>query len=240
MYPSGSPASTQISHEDRLAFFRRVPLLRGLDDAALDMLAEKSLPYRHRAGSMIFRMGDASHRIYFVFSGRVAEYVCYGASEHIIVKLRKQFDYIGEMGALLEQPYPNIAMAHTEVLLLGVPKQVFLSVSHRFPSILMYIIRELTDRLIASSQKMVSYMNLDAEGKLAFTLLKLIGGAEGDAAGINITQAVLASATGIVRQTVARILGDWRKQGWISTLRGQIVVEDMNALLDIISASELR
>ncbi len=232
--------NVSLSHDAVISFYRRIPLLHGIRDDDLELLAQKTRPYCYDQGETIFRMGDPPNRIYFVYEGVVAELVSYGISEEIIIRHRKPYDYIGEMGVLLERSYPNTAMAGSALTLLGIPRQTFCPIARNNPDILLHVIGQLSDRLQSSSQKRASDLSLDARGRLASTLLQLTAHAEGREISIAITQAQLATAAGTVRQTVARILGEWRRAGYLSTQRGRIVVEDLNALLDIVSEEASR
>ncbi|HEX9018772.1 MAG TPA: helix-turn-helix domain-containing protein, partial [Anaerolineaceae bacterium] len=47
---------------------------------------------------------------------------------------------------------------------------------------------------------------------------------------ITISQEELAQRSGLIRQTVAKTLGQWRRKGWLLTGRGHIVLLNQNAL----------
>lgn len=103
------------------------------------------------------------------------------------------------------------------------------------------VIRELAERLANSAQNHVNAMYLDAPGRLAFTLLNLTTGDGGSRRlEIRVTQSALAASAGMARQTAAKILGEWRKEGWISTDRGKLLLLDIDPILEIITNSEMR
>ena len=87
---------------------------------------------------------------------------------------------------------------------------------------------------------MVNAMYLDAPGRLASTVVNLTTSTQNKSMKVRITQSSLAAASGMARQTAAKILGDWRKEGIISTERGRFCVLDFNRLLDIILESEIK
>ena len=86
---------------------------------------------------------------------------------------------------------------------------------------------------------MVNAMYLDAPGRLASTIVNLTTNSKQKSMNIRITQSALAFSSGMARQTAAKILSDWRKEGIISTERGKLSVLDFNKLLDIILNSEI-
>jgi CRP-like cAMP-binding protein len=56
---------------------------------------------------------------------------------------------------------------------------------------------------------------------------------EKDAGYITISQDELAHRTGLIRQTVAKTLGKWRRQGLLLTGRGRIVLLDYKTLKEL-------
>lgn len=221
-------------------FFRRTPLLKEVARADIEGLMRDCTVWAISKGSVIFRPGEPSNWMYFIYSGFVVEFVGYGSSVDIIVKTRRPYDYIGEMGMLIDQPYPNTAVAMENLVLVALPRRIFLDLTWKHPAVSRHIIGQLIERLNNSARKMINTMYLDAPGRLAFTVVSISGDMAGHRDKISITQTDLAASAGIARQTVAKILGDWRREGWISTVRGQIAVRDLDALLDIIVSSELR
>jgi len=92
---------------------------------------------------------------------------------------------------------------------------------------------ESTSRLMYNSNERESALAfLDAPARLARILCKLDH--ESSAQGyVTISQEELARYTGLTRQTVAKILGRWRRLGWILTGRGRIVVLNKPELVKI-------
>jgi CRP-like cAMP-binding protein len=87
----------------------------------------------------------------------------------------------------------------------------------------------LAQRLRSSAERESALAFEDAPARLASTLLKL--DYENRALGyMTISQEELAQHIGITRQTAAKILGKWRRAGWIITGRGKIVALDRAAL----------
>ena len=167
------------------------------------------------------------------------ESVYYGASVDVLVKVRSTGEYFGEMGILSNKTYPNTAIALEDTYLVSISRSQFLDTIWNNASVCKVIILELIERLTNSAQNMVNSMYLDASGRLAFTLVNLTTNSSQKCMNIRVTQSALAASSGMARQTAAKILGDWRKQGIISTERGRLCVLDLDALLDIILNSEI-
>lgn len=229
-----------VSDETMVRFLKETPLLESLSINIIKAVIPNCKVRYFSKGSIVFRPNDPSSFMYFVYSGHIVEFVGYGSSVDIIVKARRAYDYIGEMGMLANESYANTAVAMENLTLIAVPKEVFIKLTWDNPEVSHYIIKQLILRLTGSARKMISTMYLDAQGRLAFTIVALTDDVAGNRHEISVTQSDIAASTGIARQTVAKILGEWRKEGWISTQRGKISVDDLDALLDIIISSELK
>lgn len=232
------------AHDDSdvLNFLKEIPLLKKVPK---DMFANISLSGKvkhYKKGNIIYRKGDPSNWIYFVYSGHVAEFVGYKSSVEIIVKTRKKFDYIGEMGVLVDEPYPNTAIAIEKLTLIAFSKEEFLELMLITPSIMQYINKELIDRLVSSCKNTINAMYLDASGRLAFAIVNLAT----DKAGytndtiIYVTHNELASTAGMARQTASVLIEEWRQKGILETQRGKIKIKDIYKLMDVIIDSELK
>jgi len=232
----------KLKNEEIAVFIAKTPIFEGVELKNLKRAAENSQVHHFRKGSIIFQKGEPSNWMYIIRKGSIAEFVRYGSSVDIIVKTRKACDYIGEMGMLIDEPYTCTAVAMENSTLYSFSKEKFLELAWSTPKILQHIISQLIDRLNNSCEKFVNAMHLDAEGRLAFTIIQLANDkdTEGDNIKINVTQDELAASSGMARQTVASILGQWRKQGWILTSRGSISVKNRDALMDVIVDSELK
>jgi CRP-like cAMP-binding protein len=73
---------------------------------------------------------------------------------------------------------------------------------------------------------------LDAQARLARLLLELEE-QEQHKGYVTISQDELAHRTGLIRQTVAKALGKWRRAGWLITGRGHILILNRKALEDL-------
>lgn len=196
--------------------------------------------YVHKPkGSVIYRKDDLANQLYLIQSGYVMESVYYGSSLDVMIKVREPGEYIGEMGILSEKPYPNTSFALEDTWLIAIPRTCFLDLVWNNVKVCRVIIRQLIERLTNSSRNMVHSMYLDAPGRLAFTLLNLTANTNQKSMQVRVTQGALAASSGMARQTAAKILGQWRTSGWISTERGRISVQDFEALSEIILNSEI-
>ncbi len=93
------------------------------------------------------------------------------------------------------------------------------------------LLEETANRLYQSTAREAALAFLDAPARLARTLT-LLDRQYQEPGYITISQEALARRTGLTRQTVAKILGRWRRAGWLLTGRGRIVLLDLKALAE--------
>lgn len=220
------------------AILQETAIFHGVPREQLEQAAEYCRLSRVKRGSSVFRKGEAANNLYILQKGLVMEQVYYRESVDVIVTVKSPGSFLGETALMTDTNYLNTALALEDVVLVSMPKSVFLDLAWKHPGVCQVVIRELVKRLTNSAENMVHSMYLDAPGRLAFTVLNLTTAAN-RTMDLRVTQSALAATAGMARQTAAKILGDWRAEGWISTDRGRVSVLDMDRLVDIIMKSEL-
>lgn len=220
------------------AILQETEIFRNVPGEQLEQAAEYCRLSRVKRGSSVFRKGEAANHLYILQKGLVMEQVYYRESVDVIVTVKSPGSFLGETALMTDTNYLNTALALEDVVLVSMPKSVFLDLAWNHPAVCQVVIRELVKRLTNSAENMVHSMYLDAPGRLAFTVLNLTTAAN-RTMDLRVTQSALAATAGMARQTAAKILGDWRAEGWISTDRGRVSVLDMDRLVDIIMKSEL-
>ncbi|MFM1651640.1 Crp/Fnr family transcriptional regulator [Brevibacillus sp. B_LB10_24] len=211
------------------AFLKRVPLLDGIDDSSLAVLAANCRIKHVPKDNIIFSQGDPADAVYIVRSGSVAEYFSGSNDLEIVVKKRCEGDYFGEMGMLIEEPHLVTAIASQPSSLVTIPRDQFLLLLRSELGLMQYLLKTLVQRLKISGERLVALTLMDANTYLAYRILSLEQ-EEGGRGSLSVSQEYLAQRCGLARQTVARILGEWRRAGWIITQRGKIEIIDRTAL----------
>jgi CRP/FNR family cyclic AMP-dependent transcriptional regulator len=114
-----------------------------------------------------------------------------------------------------------------EVLLM--PSSAFREALQREPSLAARLLEITARRLQNSSKREEALAFHDAQQRLAQQLLhadQLVR----EVGYITLSQDELATRVGLTRQTVAAILGRWRRNGWLLTGRGHIVLLNRDEL----------
>ncbi|MGL4736522.1 MAG: Crp/Fnr family transcriptional regulator [Cellulosilyticaceae bacterium] len=221
-------------------FVRQVPLFSTLQEPLFEMLVDRARFHSIPKGGVICKKGNPSLAMYIIHTGSVGEFIEADNGVETIMKIRHPEDYFGELGMLSDELYITTTVALQRTGVVEIPKAVFMQVVQQDVSVNQYIIRVLIERLRRSAMWQMNFLYLDAPGKLAYTLIKLGGEQVHTERAIHITQDELASSCGLARQTVAKILGEWRRSGWIHTDRGKLILINKEALLEMITNSAPR
>src|SRR4030095_4246550 len=99
------PASSSLEREKpqvagQYALLRGVPLFTALDDAAVDELFGYLHPMELKAGSSLFRVGDAGDAMYIIERGHVRITVTDADGREVILASLGHGDFFGEMSML--------------------------------------------------------------------------------------------------------------------------------------------
>src|SRR5215471_1185647 len=99
------PAGSSLVREKpraagQYALLRRVPLFAALDDTNVDELCGYLHPVELKAGSNLFRVGDAGDAMYIIESGRVRITVTDADGREVILASLGHGDFFGEMAML--------------------------------------------------------------------------------------------------------------------------------------------
>jgi len=208
---------------------RSVPLFSSLDDQVLDRLASTCRLRRLTKGQVLFSQGDPADAFYVVCSGCIYLLLDSPNGRELVINEMRTGDGFGELGLITNQPRSTTAAAREATVVLVIPRRDFLAVLETQPGLARSLLQTTADRLASSSEREGALAFLDAPSRLAKILLKLDRQASAEGF-ITISQEELARRVGLARQTVATLLGKWRRSGWIVTGRGKIVLLNRPAL----------
>jgi CRP-like cAMP-binding protein len=223
--------------ETILQFLHNHPLFDGLSQSNLEELARAS-SYKHvPKGSFLFFQFDPATAFYLVRQGAIAIQLDNLDGRELIINEMRAGDCFGELGLLTEQTHSTGAGAMVDSVILAIPRSTFLSVLKREPVLALRLLEITAQRLQDSSRREEALAFHDAQQRLARLLLALDAAAS-DKGYLSLSQEELAQRAGLTRQTVAAILGRWRRSGWLLTGRGHIVLLNRRELNQLIPSQD--
>ena len=215
---------------DLLPIFRQSPLLSALDEPSLQSLAQSAHLRRLRPGERLFNQGDRGEAVYIVCAGRLAVVLDTPDGRELVINELRTGDFCGELALLDGQTHTASAVGRAPGYVAAIPSARFLALLDSQPRLMRRLLEILVERLRASTERESALAFLTAPARLARLMLhELEPGAPGVPL-VAVSQDDLALRVGVTRQTVAKILGGWRRAGWIITGRGRIMLVDLSAL----------
>lgn len=218
----------------KLKFLGTVKAFFNLSEASLLILARASRFENFSKGEIIFFQSDPSESAYAVKNGRISIVLNSPDGREMVINEMHGGDLFGELGILTKKTRSTSAIAKSNSELLIIPHQIFMEAIDSEPQLARTLL-ELTANLLQVSGKRESALAfMDAQARLARLLLELEE-EEQDKGYVTVSQEELAHRTGLIRQTVAKALGKWRRAGWLITGRGRILIlnrKELEALED--------
>jgi CRP/FNR family transcriptional regulator, cyclic AMP receptor protein len=200
-------------------------LFAGLSTARRRSLAQECYIRRVPRGAYLFLQGDPADAFYIVGSGSIAIVLSSPEGRELVINEMRPGDCFGELGLLTGETRSTHALARSpkgsDVLVI--PRETFLTMLEAEPSLARRLLETTARRLRDSSERESALAFLDAPARLARVLLRLDQEASEEGY-ITISQDELAQRASLTRQTAAKILGRWRRRGWLLTGRGHIML----------------
>jgi len=224
--------SREKADSEVLEFLGGIPLFSHIRESSLLLLAQAGQFKRVDKGGILFFQFDKSDLAYIVRTGTISIVLNSPDGREMVINEMHKGDMFGELGILTNKYRSTSAIARTNSELLVIPRSAFLRVIDEEPQLTRRMLELTASRLQVSSERESALVFMDAQARLAHLLLEL-DKQEADIGYITISQDELAHRTGLIRQTVAKALGKWRRNGLLITGRGRIVLLDHKALREM-------
>lgn len=215
-----------------LEFLGDLALFSDLNESSAQLLARACRFRRIDKGEILFFHSDAAEAAFVVRSGRISLVLNSPDGREMVIDEMRPGELLGEIGLLTRKTRSTGAVARSNSEVLVIPREAFLRVLDQEPRVTRLVLDITADRLHMSASREMAMAFMDAQARLARHLLALEA-QEHDKGYVTASQEDLARGTGLIRQTVAKALGGWRRDGWLLTGRGRILILNRKALEEV-------
>lgn len=220
-----------------LAYLARIPLFEGLPPEQLEDLAMIMTDQAFRKGEIVFSEGEDADGFYVAIEGRIKVYKLSAEGKEQILHFFGPGEPFGEVPVFTGQRFPAHAEAMEESRVLFFPKESFVDLIKRNPSLALNMLGILSMRLRRFTALIDDLSLKEVPGRLAAYLLYLsTHKKESREIELSITKAQLASLLGTIPETLSRILGKMTAQGLIETEGRRIRILDRKTLQEIVDS----
>lgn len=131
---------------DEVNMLKQVPLLSGIAEAKLKLLAFTSERLTYRCGDVLFRQGEEGDAAYVILQGRAVVLVETPNGEVKVAELAEN-SVVGEISIICNVARTATVRAETQLEVLRITKDKFSRLLSDFPEMTLEILRVLATRL---------------------------------------------------------------------------------------------
>ncbi|MFZ4426686.1 MAG: response regulator [Saprospiraceae bacterium] len=203
--------------------------VRGYEE--LQKLPEQKKTKLFKKRELIYEEGDYPRYLYFVKTGKVKIFKTNENGKEYIIDILREGEFFGYVDLIKDAPYADSAGALEDAELSLVPKDDFAA--------LIYGNRDVSSRLI----KMLANDITDKEEQLLHLAYNSVRKRVADAViflsekegknEINILRDDLARIVGTAKESVIRMLTEFKADGYIDIVDGKISIRDMKKLANL-------
>ncbi len=208
-------------------------LFEGLPSLEIDDIAAIAIEKSYQRGESIFFEGDAAAGFYMVAVGRVKIFkMSPGGKEHIL-HIFGAGEPFGEVPVFHGRPFPASAEAMEKSVTMYFPRDRFIRLVEKTPSIALNMLGVLSLRLRRFAAQIENLSLKEVPARLADYLLYL-SAEQGDVATVElpITKGQLASLLGTIPETLSRIFARMSDDRLIAVNGRRITLLDREGLGD--------
>lgn len=217
-------------------FLSKISIFNSLEKEDLELLANATQEVTYPKGKTIISSEEIGSTFFIVKSGRVkvtAE--AFGGREIVLTTLHP-LAFFGEMSIIDGEPRSASIIALEETKLITMEREVFLRILHRYPQITIKILTILCQRLRRADELIQGLRFLSASGRTIQTLFKLsdehgVTTREGMLIDTKLTHQELASLSGTSKESMRKIIRDFKEKGYIKFEQGKITILNESMLL---------
>jgi CRP-like cAMP-binding protein len=140
---------------DEVNMLKQVPLLSGIAEAKLKLLAFTSERLTFRAGDILFRQGEDGDAAYVILQGRASVLVETPNGEIKVADLSDN-SVVGEISIICNVARTATVRAETQLEVLRITKENFSRLLSDFPEMTLEILRVLAQRLSQTTAELTA------------------------------------------------------------------------------------
>ncbi len=207
-------------------------LLSGLPEHLATNLFTAATPAKLNADEVLFLTGDAGDGCYRIEDGLLKVTMVSRSGNERILAFLGRGAIVGELSMIDGRPRSASAVAVRTTKLSFLSRAAFEDFATKHPEVYKSLVRLIAARLRETDTVVAAGSFLPLRGRVACTLLELAEdfGQDVGSGRIVIRQKIgqsdLAAMAGIARESVSRILNDWKRRKLVSRLSGYYCLEN--------------
>jgi len=203
----------------------------GLSKRATNHTRSVITAVEYKRGDVLFVEGRETRGVYILCHGRVKLSACSGGTRALITDISAPGDVLGLSAVVSGKTYEATAETLETCRLMFVRRDDFLRLLDEQAGAWMHVSSQLSrSHRAAHRQAVMLGLSPSAAGKLASVLLEDRALDDGRADGVALTHEELGQIIGSSRETVTRLLNDFKRKRIVEVAGATILVHDRPAL----------
>ena len=236
--PAPSAQPRRLSSFEAL---RAMDLFAPVPDGDLLQLTERGLESRvELEGLLLLKEDPLGPRLAVVLEGEALVCSGNGTSAELLIRTLEAGDFVGQIELFEASPGAIVVRAASEVRMISWSREEVLQAMQDCPDLALGFLTGMARQQRHLQRRVASLCSQRAPRRLARTLTGLFedrGIRLKDAEGRRClllqrppTQRRMGEISGMARETVSRLLGQWEECGWIAESDGDLIVRDEGQL----------
>ncbi len=226
--------------DNLISIMADTPLFGGLSEEQLYQIRGISQEKNYKRGEAIFWEGDPGIGFYVVVGGQVKVYKTSSEGKEQILHIYGPGHPIGEVPVFSGSRFPANAMAIEKSRLLFFPRNDFVDLISKHPSLALNMLAILSVRLRQFTVQVENLSLKEVPARLASYLIYLSQEQESmKTVTLPISKGQLASLLGTIPETLSRIFNKMTLQHLITVQGSKIVLTDRKGIEDLASSGRL-
>jgi CRP-like cAMP-binding protein len=218
--------------------FKSSHIFDGLTSEEQGILIANSTTHHYKKGEILFREGGISTGIYFLKEGKVKKYKSTSDGREQIFYICNQGELMGYHALLSQEHFPDSAATIENSEITFIPKENFLQVLDSSPLLSKWLLKLLSHEFSVFINLISSLATKSVRERLALGLLIVnekyqISGKKNIPAEITMSRGDLANMIGTAKETLVRLLHNFKDEQLIETNGKIIRVIDKKGLVNV-------
>lgn len=215
-------------------YLKDVDIFQDLTPEEIDALAKRAPIRQVEAGTIFYRPDEPTEVLFILKMGRVQLYHLSPEGKSLTTAILEAGTIFGEMELLGQGLYQSYAEALTPCVLCLMGRKDVITLLLGDPRIALRITEILSRRLGEAQRRLSEFVFKNLSERVAALLLRHTQEPRvwsfSEQHAVRYTHEQLAEVIGTNRETVTKILNEFRARGWVELQRGKIVLLDHQAL----------
>jgi len=202
---------------------------KGLEKLEKLITERKIKPFKRN--QVIYYDGDNANFIYLVISGNIKTFKLAEDGRELLTGKYGPEEYFGVAPLLAGEDYRETATANEDATVCMLPRDMIEEMIGKYPDVAANFIKLLANNVLYNEEQLLQLAYHSVRKRMAELLLRLkIKCDSNDLSTLNLSRDNLAGMVGIATETVSRVLGDFKTEGFISRTGNQILILNSDKL----------